>query len=50
MSFNWSASTSVSQGSSKPGAPVTALPSGDSIVLFVADVNGQIFPPILKEK
>src|SRR5206468_432015 len=33
---------SVSEGRSTPGAPVTAVPWGDRIALFIADPSGRI--------
>lgn len=43
MAFTWQPWTSVSQGSSTPGAPVTALPWEDSQALFISDPHGGIY-------
>jgi hypothetical protein len=43
MSFIWQAWTSVSEGSSKPGAPVAAVPWGDSFALFITDPSGGVY-------
>ncbi len=41
ITFDW---TSVSEGSTKPGAPVTAVVLGpDRIALFLADPNGGVY-------
>jgi len=40
----WSGwSTSMSEGKSTPGAPVTAVPWGNRFALFIADPNGGIY-------
>jgi hypothetical protein len=35
--------TSVSQGSAAPGSPVTALPYGERLAVFITDPNGGIY-------
>jgi len=40
----WRPWTSVSEGSSTPGAPITAVVIGqDRVALFVADPNGGVY-------
>ena len=43
MGLTWAAWASVSEGSSRPGGPVTAVPWGNNIALFLADPNGGIY-------
>ncbi len=43
MGLTWRPWTSVSEGSSPPGAPVAAVPWGDSFALFIADPGGSIY-------
>src|SRR5260370_27307673 len=43
MELTWAAWASVSEGSSTPGGPVTAIPWGNNIALFLADPNGGIY-------
>ena len=35
--------SSMAEGRSTPGAPVTALPWGNDLVLFISDPNGGIY-------
>src|SRR6266436_2775333 len=39
----WADWSSVAEGRSTPGAPVTALPLGNDLVLFLSDPNGGIY-------
>jgi hypothetical protein len=39
----WKAWSSVSEGSSMPGAPVAAVPWGQSFALFIADPGGGVY-------
>jgi hypothetical protein len=39
----WSLWSGVSEGSSTPGARVTAVPWGNRFALFIADPNGGIY-------
>jgi len=43
---NWWGWGSVSQGSTTPGAPVTAVPWGNQFALFVADPRGEVFTAV----
>ena len=43
MSWNWSPWSSVSEGRTTPGAPIVAVPWGDSFALFIADPGGGIY-------
>ena len=43
MSFIWQAWASVADGSSKPGAPITAVLWGDSVALFATDPSGGVY-------
>jgi hypothetical protein len=43
MSITWHASTNVSEGSTMPGAQITALPWDDTYALFISDPNGGIY-------
>ena len=40
---DWDSWTNVSEGSSTPGAPVAAVPWGDSFALLIADPVGGIY-------
>jgi Fibronectin type III domain len=43
MGLTWQPWTSVSEGSSTPGAPVAAVPWGQSFALFIADPGGGVY-------
>jgi hypothetical protein len=43
MGLTWQPWTTVSEGSSTPGAPVAAVPWGESFALFIADPGGSIY-------
>ena len=43
MGLTWDPWASVSEGSSTPGAPVAAVPWGESFALFIADPGGGIY-------
>jgi hypothetical protein len=43
MDLTWDPWTNVSEGSTAPGAPVAAVPWGDSFALFLADPGGGIY-------
>jgi hypothetical protein len=43
MGLAWQTWTSVSQGSTTPGAPITAIPWEDSFALFISDPSGDIY-------
>jgi Fibronectin type III domain len=43
MGLTWQTWTSVSQGSTTPGAPVAAIPWDDSFALFLSDPNGGVY-------
>jgi hypothetical protein len=43
MSITWQAGVSVSQGGTTPGAPIAAVPWGDSYALFLSDPGGGIY-------
>jgi phospholipase C len=43
MSWNWDPWRSVSEGVTRPGGHVTAVPWGDSFALFISDPGGGIY-------
>ena len=43
MGLTWQPWTSVSEGSTTPGAPVAAVPWGNTFALFLSDPNGGIY-------
>jgi hypothetical protein len=43
MSFIWQRWSSVADGSSEPGAPITAVSWGDSVALFATDPSGGVY-------
>jgi hypothetical protein len=43
MGLTWQPWTTASEGSSTPGAPVAAVPWGESFALFIADPGGSIY-------
>jgi hypothetical protein len=43
MSLSWQPWTSVSEGSSTPGAPVAAVPWEGSFALFISDPKGGLY-------
>jgi hypothetical protein len=43
MGLNWHPWSSVSQGSSMPGAPIAAIPWEDSFAVFISDPSGGIY-------